>query len=60
MRPRFTTQPVKMHMIDWETKDTYHEANCNCGWKGRHRRFKVLEDKVDAHLEKHGGGMKPL
>lgn len=59
-RPRFKIEPVKMHMIDYETKDVHFQATCNCGWIGRHRRFKVLEDKADTHLERNGGGMKPL
>ena len=32
---------------------------CSCGWKFRHRREKVREDRVDSHLaKKHRGGIR--
>lgn len=27
-------------------------AQCSCGWVAYHRRHKVLEDKIDRHLDK--------
>lgn len=31
-------------------------AECSCGWVGWHSRLKVLDDRIDAHLNKKHGG----
>lgn len=60
MRPKFKTQEVRVHVIEYEAKDGRIVATCNCNWTSRHRRGNVIEAKADRHLEAVGGGIKPL
>lgn len=60
VRPRFKTDEVKVHFVDMEIKQGRYVASCNCNWTTRHQRIKVIEGRIDTHLEKVGGGIKPL
>lgn len=33
-----------------------HTANCSCGWNFSHKREKIREDRIDAHLDKRHAG----
>jgi hypothetical protein len=31
-------------------------AQCSCGWTGYHSRLKVLDDRIDRHLQRRHAG----
>ena len=51
------TREVGLAVVSMDT-DAYGRefATCNCGWIGYHARLKVLEDRIDAHVERRHQG----
>lgn len=50
------THQVGLAVVSYGEAAGYRTAECSCGWAGWHRRLKVLDDRIDKHLNtKHGG-----
>lgn len=47
---------VGLAVISYGEAAGRHTAECSCGWAAYHRRLKVVEDKIDAHLSKKHDG----
>jgi hypothetical protein len=47
---------VGLAVITYGAEGVLVAATCSCGWLGWHRRDKVLEDKIDKHLNKKHDG----
>jgi hypothetical protein len=54
--PTGQTREVGLARISYAESQRGTHGECSCGWGAVHLRAKVLEDKIDRHLEtKHGG-----
>lgn len=52
-KPTPQPKPVGLARVTY-LSDT--QVQCSCGWPASHARPKVLEDRIDAHLNKKHGG----
>lgn len=50
------TKDVGLAMVTMGQAAGRETAECSCGWVAWHRRLKVLEDKIDKHLDKMHDG----
>jgi hypothetical protein len=50
------TKAVGLAVVNYGQAADRHVAECSCGWATWHRRLKVLDDKIDKHINaKHNG-----